>query len=768
MHRLDLSTTEKFYARNPVRVTYVRISNRTSHALSAFAFTLIATVALLVLGAMLGGCAKGIEDRETGRNVQPVVNDDPIACTASSARYPTTADDFSDAHLLYGHRGFLDAYQNVKHLGRDIVYAEGMAIHPMACGTIRFYGPANGYGTLAVVIEHEIDAPLQATNGEGQTSNVTRFMSIYGHLRDSQMENGQNKLSWKIGDTVTPDEVIGYIQSDALNGDGPEHLHSGIRLQSAAQAKASDSAWFRGYDTAGQGEYKKYYADPAVFITDLIAMVGTDSQGDPGNQAMPLTVNRHPIGTLLAQQGDGSLWLVVEGDTVVNVTNAKTLPKKCAVKVTDQEIACYWQTSTHPTIRYLDSKTIKFDGEPQVYQMYPSAAPIAYRTFLSYDSFLSWGFADADIEHRTLVSKSTTLGTMTDEGLVGFIPGALVKGNGQSEVAVADQHGVRRPLFNWDVFTQLGYDPTCIYGIETSTLDVVAGPRSDDLITLADTVECSANGQNQVCTPGTTVPCGCAGNKPGTQSCDSAGKKYGECVCQGGGGGNPVMCGSYVVGAVVDSPCCPDLSIGHQICQDDGVFSDCFDCVPTQGAGGSAGSSGQNDAGAGGSSEGFGGSSGSSGTGGNQGTEAGPDDVLVRIEYIGLPDFAQMPKHVDAWYAGHVWSTVVGCYSASAKDMVCEFQVAHASLLEFQVSVGANRFWGDTSGLAPAPCIPASQTMIMNDSAMSILGTVKLFVDNQPFAFVLKDNGKDDPNDNGASCGAAEHPYFNAYVAALP
>ena len=56
----------------------------------------------------------------------------------------------------------------------------------------------------------------------------------------------------------------------------------------------------------------------------------------------------------------------------------------------------------------------------------------------------------------------------------------------------------------------------------------------------------------------------------------------------------------------------------------------------------------------------------------------------------------------------------------------------------------------------------------MNGTGMAILGTVKLFVNGQPFPFQLHDNGLPDPNHNGVWCGAADHPYFNAYVPALP
>lgn len=222
------------------------------------------------------------------------------------------------------------------------------------------------------------------------------------------------------------------------------------------------------------------------------------------------------------------------------------------------------------------------------------------------------------------------------------------------------------------------------------------------------------------------------------------------------------MCGQYAVGDVVQTPCCPDISMGKQICQPTGVFSECFDCLGPADGGVSEGNAPLPEASIPISEAGV----------GSLETDAGQNqvegEVFVRITYSGVSDFANLPKHVDAWFVGHVWSAVSGCYLAAAKDIVCEFHAPHGSPLEFQVSLGANRFWGDTSGYAPAPCIPASQVQTMVSSQMTILGTVKLEVNGKPFAFSLKDNGVDDPNDNGKWCGAAGNPYFNAYVSTLP
>lgn len=451
------------------------------------------------------------------------------ACQAVSMRYPTTASDFKQ--LLYGNRGFLRDYQGYKHLGHDVVYAQGTAIHPIACGVLRFYAPATGYGTLVAVVEHVLEKPLSVQNGEGEPVTFSSFLSIYGHLRKSATPGG-SALPWKVGETLKPTDIIGYIEKDASNGDGPEHLHLGIRLQSAVAAQAVDTAWFRGNDTYGDGKYKRYYTDPATFIPNLeMFLEGNEfGEGDPQGSS---TATNHPTGTLLRTGSGAGLWLVVGRGRVLNVSGYHRLPAECAVVTADQVLDCYQKVGFDPMSMVLDARVVKFEGEPQVYRLYPGAGfvPTAFQVFLSYDAFLSWGYSDADIEVRGLSEKSSVLGQLQDKGGLGFMPGTLVKGLDQSEVAVADQSGRRRPIFNWDVFQELGYEDHCVYGIESSTLEVLAGVRSDQIITLSEVQECGMSGPEQLCVPGSYTACDCANGGAGTCVCLSDGSGYEACTC---------------------------------------------------------------------------------------------------------------------------------------------------------------------------------------------------------------------------------------------
>lgn len=452
------------------------------------------------------------------------------ACSAVSMRYPTTVSDFK--HMLYGYRGFLTVYQGYKHLGHDIVYTQGTAIHPLSCGVIRFYGPATGYGSLVAVVEHKLEHPLSAENGEGKQVTFSSFLSIYGHLRKTSLSNGGEALPWKVGDIIKPTDIIGYIQSDAFNGDGPEHLHLGIRLQSMAAAQAVDSAWFRGNDTYGEGAYKRYYADPAVFIPNMEMFLDGNEFGE-GDSLGSSVANNHPVGTLLRGASGGPTWLVVSKGRLLDVSAYTHLPFNCAVTVAEQVLDCYETADFDPVSLELDGRVIKFQGEPQVYKLYPGAGftPSAFQVFLSYDAFLSWGYQDQDIQTYALSQKTASLGRLQDKGGLGLRLGTLVKGQGQSEVSVAHQSGKRRPIFNWDVFEGLGYDADCVYEIEPSTLDLVAGVRSEQVITLDETEQCSAGQTPASCVPGVYTACDCAGGQIGYASCKTDGSGYEACVC---------------------------------------------------------------------------------------------------------------------------------------------------------------------------------------------------------------------------------------------
>ena len=219
---------------------------------------------------LFSGCSMGAATGEPSEIVGGAVP----SCVVVSVRYPVSGEATFNRH---GGRRFL--VDNV-HLGTDILLPEGRAIHPIACGVVKLARAANGYGALVVVVEHTLDQPVEFTNGLGQRVSTDRFLSIYGHLRLTAERQGRGaRAPITVGAVVDTDTVIGYVEQDALNGDGIEHLHLGIRLQSAERAQASDpTAWFRGYD--GSPSQRRWFADPEQAFARLSeAFSGPTSPG---------------------------------------------------------------------------------------------------------------------------------------------------------------------------------------------------------------------------------------------------------------------------------------------------------------------------------------------------------------------------------------------------------------------------------------------------------------------------------------------------------
>ncbi|MDD3194273.1 MAG: peptidoglycan DD-metalloendopeptidase family protein, partial [Paludibacter sp.] len=139
-------------------------------------------------------------------------------------------------------------YYDKNHLGEDILLPEGTPIYAIGDGVIKVYSSANGYGELVVVIEHRLGALYTFKNARNNDVSTNNILSIYGHLRKSKVRNG-NQLNYQEGDFVTKGQLIGYVNDDANNGDGTEHLHIGIRLSDASTAISVDNNfWYRGYE----------------------------------------------------------------------------------------------------------------------------------------------------------------------------------------------------------------------------------------------------------------------------------------------------------------------------------------------------------------------------------------------------------------------------------------------------------------------------------------------------------------------------------------
>ncbi|MGB0757201.1 MAG: LamG-like jellyroll fold domain-containing protein [Patescibacteria group bacterium] len=180
----------------------------------------------------------------------------------SGFNYPNQT--MSSGWNYYEGRSF---YYNQNHLGSDIDLLEGTAVEAIASGKIVYYGPAVGYGELVAATESVLPEVLMFVNSYGELVEATKLLIIYGHLRSSQ-ERGGAALSYSYGDVVNPGDVLGYINDDAHNGDGAEHLHLAFRLSDEQTAKSNDgSAWLRGYENgSGMGSD---FTDPMPWVLGL-------------------------------------------------------------------------------------------------------------------------------------------------------------------------------------------------------------------------------------------------------------------------------------------------------------------------------------------------------------------------------------------------------------------------------------------------------------------------------------------------------------------
>lgn len=384
---------------------------------------------------------------------------------STGVRYPTNQVDFTH---LYERRAF---YADGNHLGHDIAYAEGVPIHPIACGKIVAYRAARGYGTLVVVIEHHLSEPRLVMNGAGEEVLIQDFLSIYGHLR--AIPNARSSaLGWTVGATVSPDDVIGYIENAARNGDGQEHLHLGIRLQSKDAAVRTDpSAWFRGYDSRNMaiGSQRRFFADPARFLQEMMTDVS-------------LTVRWHPAGTVIAVARDPDVrYLVDADDRLRRIDPSAAYSDRLSSRtifVTDLEMSCYDRATGYQPF-YQDVELVRFPDQSVVYEVHRGGDTSLYR-FISYEAFSSWGWTDRDVYVASggMVSRERAvfLSLHTDRGFRRLREGTLVRVRGQSEVAVVS-NGSRLPFINWDTFAAMGYRVQDIVDMDASVVDANAGSR---------------------------------------------------------------------------------------------------------------------------------------------------------------------------------------------------------------------------------------------------------------------------------------------------
>lgn len=246
--------------------------------------------------------------------------------------------------------------------------------------------------------------------------------------------------------------------------------------------------------------------------------------------------------------------------------------------------------------------------------------------------------------------------------------------------------------------------------------------------------------QTQFCQPNQYYQTSCCQGGSGGQYCNSSGSAYGE--CQGcpspvywyrdidmDGYGNPyqsTMSVSQPYGYVHDSTDCNDANANvhpyaTEVCSNS-VDDDCDGLV-------------------------------------DEGCVIPPNTANVSVEFSGQ---TWAPPIISGSWSSRAWSPLPGC-SQTATTAICQFQVPTAEIgsMVFQIDLGSFRYWGDASGVSPAPCIAPAAASAMHSSSLTVLGMLTLQVNGQPWLMTLCANTS--PKPSGVGCDASgNYPYYNS------
>jgi hypothetical protein len=270
-----------------------------------------------------------------------------------------------------------------------------------------------------------------------------------------------------VGDVVTPEDVIGYVQTDALNGDGNHHLHLGVRLQSFEEASATDASWFRGYDAVPS--QRRFFADPAEFLPLLRLYL----QGSGGT-----SVRWHPPGTILRLTAGETGYYVVDADEALRAMSALDVAverhEADVVPMTSEELRCLPVGPPYQSAR-TGVQLVKFADASAVYEVQEQPRRVR-RAFVSLEAFHSWGYLEQEIQVLPASGRAALFVHYADAGLRRMRPGTLVKARGVPEVSVVTET-VRLPFISWELFQAMGYRAERLVEVDPAALEANAGPR---------------------------------------------------------------------------------------------------------------------------------------------------------------------------------------------------------------------------------------------------------------------------------------------------
>lgn len=172
--------------------------------------------------------------------------------SVATAQAYQTADSFGNPLNSYQVSGYTFGqylWGGLYHAGEDLRARTYEPVYAIANGQVKRSDKGiQGYGQV-VVIEHRL-------------SDDSKVCSIYGHLS----KNPRYPMIEKNRD-VTKGQIIGYIGSDAENGDGGPHLHFGIR-------KGADTGSWRYQGRVPKSQLSNFHK-PSDYL-NLIRAVGSN------------------------------------------------------------------------------------------------------------------------------------------------------------------------------------------------------------------------------------------------------------------------------------------------------------------------------------------------------------------------------------------------------------------------------------------------------------------------------------------------------------
>ncbi|MHC4546411.1 MAG: M23 family metallopeptidase, partial [Planctomycetota bacterium] len=171
----------------------------------------------------------------------------PSYTTADSFQYPLTVtwEDSQDF-------GVWNSAWEGYHLAEDVLADVYTPVYASANGKVQYTNTnISGYGSV-IIIEHQLP-------------DDSYVCTLYGHLSRSM------GLEVNVGESVSKDQLLGYLGDSSENGGSEPHIHFGIRKGGYSTESDYCSYWlYVGYSKSCSGctheQYRDMWYDPTNFI----------------------------------------------------------------------------------------------------------------------------------------------------------------------------------------------------------------------------------------------------------------------------------------------------------------------------------------------------------------------------------------------------------------------------------------------------------------------------------------------------------------------